>query len=155
MAERIASLLSSAKRVAAQRPWPRYEIEAATWTELAERLAAGDGDLLALWAEPEWVHLALRARSLREPCIVSIRVMKGAFPSVGRLHVPAIRLERAIHDLYGIVPAGAPDLRPWLDHGAWGVRAPLGDAKRSARRDPAAYDFLAVEGHGQIGRAHV
>ena len=45
-----------------------------------------------------------------------------------RLHAPAIRLERTIADLYGLVPEGADDRRPWLDHGRWGVTHPLGDA---------------------------
>jgi Ni,Fe-hydrogenase III large subunit len=42
------------------------------------------------------------------------------FPSVGLSHAPAIRLERTIRDLHGLVPQDAPDGRPWLDHGRWG-----------------------------------
>jgi len=38
------------------------------------------------------------------------------FPSIGRLHPPAIRLERAIRDLVGLEPEGLPDTRPWLRH---------------------------------------
>jgi Ni,Fe-hydrogenase III large subunit len=41
-----------------------------------------------------------------------------------------------------------PDRRPWLDHGAWGVRAPLGSRPPAARRDPGAYEFLPVTGEG-------
>jgi Ni,Fe-hydrogenase III large subunit len=67
------------------------------------------------------------------------------FPSVGRVHPPAIRFERSIRDLYGIEPSGLPDPRPWLDHGRWGLRHPL-----AARPDPAglpaAYPFLGAEG---------
>ena len=36
----------------------------------------------------------------------------GRFPSVGALHAPAIRLERAVVDLYGFVAEGAQDDRP-------------------------------------------
>jgi uncharacterized protein YodC (DUF2158 family) len=54
------------------------------------------------------------------------------FPSVGRFHLPAIRLERTVCDLYGHQPTDAPDHRAWLDHGQWGLRAPLG-ARSPAR----------------------
>jgi Ni,Fe-hydrogenase III large subunit len=52
------------------------------------------------------------------------------YPSVGALHAPAIRLERAARDLFGLDPVGLPDTRPWLDHGA----------------NPTSYPFLPVEG---------
>src|SRR5205823_9771635 len=38
------------------------------------------------------------------------------FPSVGRWHAPAIRLERTMRDLHGLQPDGAPDTRQWLRH---------------------------------------
>jgi Ni,Fe-hydrogenase III large subunit len=71
-----------------------------------------------------------------------------SFPSVGRFHPPAIRLERVIRDLYGYVPDGAPDCRGWLDHGQWERSAPLGANVPAPRRDPAAYGFQEVNGHG-------
>src|SRR5207302_3664429 len=61
---------------------------------------------------------------------VGVDCPDGRFPSIGRLHAPAIRLERAVQDLHGLVAVGLPDPRPWLDHGA----------------DPTAYPFLPVEG---------
>jgi Ni,Fe-hydrogenase III large subunit len=144
----IASALSSLSPAGGERPWPRYVAEAASWTEIGQRLGAGEGDLLALWGEPRHVHLALRAPDLVKPCVVSIAVRNGRFPSIGRFHAPAIRLERAVQDLFGHTAGNAPDVRPWLDHGAWGLRAPLGIRKRSVLRDPAKYDFLPVAGHG-------
>ena len=59
--------------------------------------------------------------------VVSLECPDETFPSVGALHPPAIRLERAIHSLYGLHPIGAPDARPWLDLGFW-------DVQSSARR---------------------
>jgi Ni,Fe-hydrogenase III large subunit len=58
---------------------------------------------------------------------------------VGVSHPPAIRLERAIFDLFGLIPADARDTRPWLDHGRW---------DQSHHRDGARvpYSFLPVEG---------
>jgi Ni,Fe-hydrogenase III large subunit len=50
--------------------------------------------------------------------------------------------------LFGLVPEGAPDTRPWLDHGRWGVAQPL-DARATAPLRPGTdYRFLPVEGHG-------
>jgi Ni,Fe-hydrogenase III large subunit len=68
--------------------------------------------------------------------VLSLECEAGRYPSIGRLHAPAIRLERAIRDLYGLDPVGLPDIRPWLDHGRWTGETP-----------PAAdYPFLPVEG---------
>jgi Ni,Fe-hydrogenase III large subunit len=61
------------------------------------------------------------------------------------MHPPALRLERAIHDLFGLEPEGCPDARPWLDHGRWGVTAPLGRAQQTISA-AAPYAFLPVEG---------
>jgi Ni,Fe-hydrogenase III large subunit len=49
--------------------------------------------------------------------VLSLACEAGRFPSVGRMHAPAIRLERAMHDLAGLEAEGAPDTRPWLRHG--------------------------------------
>jgi Ni,Fe-hydrogenase III large subunit len=144
----IASCLANLTPSADHRPWPRYAVDADAWTAIGEALGEGGGDLLGLWGDGSQVHLALRAEGLASPCVVSIGVKYGGFPSIGRHHAPAIRLERAVRDLNGHAPIGAPDRRPWLDHGAWGVRAPLGPAEASERRDPADYDFLPVHGEG-------
>jgi Ni,Fe-hydrogenase III large subunit len=133
--------------VAHHRPWPRYEIDAAAWEAIGAVLGSGQGDLIALWGEPGAVHLALRSPR-QSPAIASLAVRDNAFPSIGRYHPPAIRLERAIADLYGYTVSGAPDVRPWLDHGAWGVRAPLGAREAAALRDPADYEFQPVRGEG-------
>ena len=68
-----------------------------------------------------------------------------SFPPSGVAYPPAIRLERAIRDLYGLKPAGAADTRVWLDLGFWGVSQPLGANKKSRKAQPA-YAFLPVEG---------
>jgi hypothetical protein len=80
--------------------------------------------------------------------VVSLAVRAGAFPSIGKYHPPAIRLERAIMDLYGYTATGAPDGRPWLDHGAWGLRAPLDAREPGPLRDPTDYAFQSVRGEG-------
>jgi len=146
--QRLAKLLADRAPVAGHRPWPRYEIDHDAWAAVGQALGEGGGDLLSLWGEKDNVHMALRVAGEPVPCVVSVRTRTSDFPSVGRFHPPAIRLERAVRDLYDFAPLGIPDRRPWLDHGAWGVRAPLGSRPPAARRDPAAYEFLAVAGEG-------
>jgi Ni,Fe-hydrogenase III large subunit len=147
-ADTIFSEIAALTVVAEHRPWPRHVMDDAAWLALARALGRGAGDLLGLWADDGHVHAAVRCAEWREPRVVSVPVTDGAFPSVGQYHPPALRLERAIRDLYGLVPSGHPDERPWLDHGAWGLRAPLGARRPSELADPADYPFLPVRGHG-------
>jgi Ni,Fe-hydrogenase III large subunit len=88
---------------------------------------------------------------------VSLVCEEGRFPSVAAFHPPAARLERTIQDLFGYEPVGAPDQRPWLDHGRWPVRHPLG-RRTPVSGEAAPYAFLAAEGEGlhqiPVGPAH-
>jgi Ni,Fe-hydrogenase III large subunit len=143
----IATILAGLAPVGFHAPWQRFDVDAEAWTAIAKSLGNGAADLLGLWGDVGAVHMALRAPPA-DPCVISLAVSKGGFPSVGRFHAAAIRLERAIRDLYGHVPADAPDHRAWLDHGQWGLGAPLGAGTPTPRRDPADYEFLAVRGHG-------
>ena len=115
----------------------RMDIDAAAWSGLAHGCAAGRQDLIALWHDHGRVRMALMAPAERLRTIVSIATEGGAYPSVGAVHAPAIRLERTMRDLYGTDPVGLPDRRPWLDHGRWPGR-PGGP--------PASYPFLAAMG---------
>jgi Ni,Fe-hydrogenase III large subunit len=49
--------------------------------------------------------------------LLALPCEESRFPSVGRLHPPAIRLERAMRDVAGLEPEGLSDARPWLRHG--------------------------------------
>ena len=125
------------------RPWPRAEVGEDGWRKAIDMLAGGDLTLLGLWGEADAVHMAL----LKEPseiAVVSLDCKSGTFPSVGQRHPPAQRLERSIFDLFGLAPDGAADLRPWLDHGAWGVQAPLGQSR--GVREGGPYKFLPAKG---------
>src|SRR6185437_9709171 len=77
--------------------------------------------------------------------VLSISCPDGLYPSIGRVHPPAIRLERAIIDLFQLTPIGLPDTRVWLDHGNWGIGVPLA-AKRNDARPAEEYGFLPVDG---------
>ncbi len=119
------------------RPWPRAIIDRDAWTFAAGELASGRWSLCALWGEPRAAHMALRDETSDEIGIFTLPCPDNRFPSVGRVHAPAIRLERAMQDLWALTPESAPDARPWLDHGKWG------DAARAAARN---YAFLKAEG---------
>ena len=133
------------ERVKGHRPWPRAIVRADEWRRTGETLKAGKWTLLSLWGEARAVHMAVLDEAISDIAVLTFECLDGTFPSVGALHPPAIRLERAIHDLFGLTPTGALDERSWLDLGFWGVEAPLGGA-RAAAAPRAPYVFLPVEG---------
>jgi Ni,Fe-hydrogenase III large subunit len=97
------------------------------WQQTAERLRSGQVSLVSLWGEPGRAHMAVMAAASGQITVLQLACEANHFPSVGRLHAPAIRLERAMRDLSGLEAEGAPDTRPWLRH-------------------IAPYAFLAAEG---------
>jgi len=133
------------ERVPGHRPWPRVIVGADEWRHVSEALKAGTWTLMSLWGDTRAVHMAVLDEAIADIAVLTFECQDGTFPSIGALHPPAIRLERAIHDLFGLMPLGALDERPWLDLGFWGVEAPLGAAQATvAPRAP--YVFLPVEG---------
>jgi Ni,Fe-hydrogenase III large subunit len=143
----IATMLARFTPVRYHAPWPRFDVDAETWIAAARSLGAGEADLFGLWGEIDAVHIAVRTATA-DPVVISLRIVDGTFPSVGQFHLPAIRLERTVRDLYGHMPVDAPDHRHWLDHGQWGLHAPLGARTPAPLADPADYAFLPVHGHG-------
>ncbi len=124
-------------------PMPRREVSRGDWRRTGDALAAGRMPLLGLWASEGAVHVALGQEVVGVE-IRSLRLQAGDFPAIGPQHPPAARLERAIGDLFGYEAQGARDARPWLDHGRWEVRHPLGAAEPAGA--PARYRFLPVAG---------
>ena len=138
------------RRVEGHRPWPRIAVTAGAWSRAVAEIAAGRATLLGLWGDAypaPLVHMAMSDAAAGEIVVLSLGCPDGKFPSAGAMHPPAIRLERAIHSLYGYEPLGAPDTRPWLDLGFWDVQHPLGTRTTAPPTRPA-YDFLPVEGEG-------
>jgi Ni,Fe-hydrogenase III large subunit len=105
-------------------------VDPAQWQQMGQRLAAGDCTLLGLWGETGRVHMAILEKDASAIDLLSLDCPDNDFPSIGAVHAPAIRLERAARDLFGVQPIGLPDMRPWLVHGP----------------NPTAYPFLPVEG---------
>ena len=131
------------QRVEGHKPAPRVIVSPETWRMLTGELAAGRMTLFGLWGDADKVHMALLQDA--EIVVVTIECQDGKFPSVGQVHPPAIRLERAIQALCGLESSGLRDQRPWLDHGRWGVKHPLG-ARAEAYSTPTTYQFLPSEG---------
>jgi Ni,Fe-hydrogenase III component G len=140
----LADIIGVGRRIEAHRPWPRVVVDEEAWRLVADGLVTEQWTLSGLWADAEAVHIAVLDEAARDMAVLSLSCPQGHFPSVGQYHPPAIRLERAIHDLFGLKPEDAPDARPWLDHGRWGLRHPLGTRTADAKAEP--YAFLEAEG---------
>jgi Ni,Fe-hydrogenase III large subunit len=143
----LIDLMLEGRKVPNHKPWPRAVVDASVWEVAASILAQGRWRLLALWGEPSTVHMAIMDGDTAEIAVVSLDCPDRSYPSVGKHHPPALRLERTINDLFGLSAEGLPDPRPWLDHDRWGVRAPLGD-RIDASSKASPYRFLPVEGDG-------
>lgn len=141
----LIDLVLSGNRVKHHFPWTRAIVDPKVWAFTGEQLADGHWSLLDLWGDVGFVHMALFDETTQDIGVISLECPDGRYPSVGRSHAPALRLERAAADLFGLSPQGAPDARPWLDHGKWGVRYPLG-ARREATPKDSPYRFLAADG---------
>lgn len=140
----LSDLIRQGRVVGEHKPWPRVRVDLAVWSLAANGLADGRFSLLGLWGETATVHLALLDADSAEVAVISLPCPKGQFPSIARYHLPALRLERTIHDLFGLIAEGSPDSRPWLDHGRWGMRLPL--AAEHPVQATAPYPFLPAEG---------
>jgi Ni,Fe-hydrogenase III large subunit len=143
----LIDLLQEGRKVEHHGPWPRAAVDAHLWKFAASELAQGRWSLLGLWGEPATVHMAVKDERTAEIAVISLDCPDRGYPSVGVHHPPALRLERAANDLFGLAAEGLPDTRPWLDHNRWGVRFPLGDRIDALSR-AAPYRFLAAEGDG-------
>jgi Ni,Fe-hydrogenase III large subunit len=139
----LIDFVPEARRLQHHRPWPRAVVDAATWEFAIGELAAGRWSLLGLWGDAATVHMAIAEGA--EIAVISLECPIRVYPSVGAHHPPAIRLERAAADLFGLSAQGAADNRPWLDHGQWGVCLPLA-GRIAVTEESSPYPFLAVTG---------
>ncbi|MGY4407643.1 hydrogenase large subunit [Bradyrhizobium sp. USDA 3315] len=142
---RLIDLIRAGHRIERHHPWPRAVVDGDTWRAAAHALADGALSLLGLWGEPSRVHMAVLDDRTSDIGVISLDCPNRQFPSVAAHHPPALRLERTLHDLFGLQATDTPDSRPWLDHGRWQTRFPLGE-HRDASADAALYQFLPAEG---------
>ena len=98
----LIDLTLEGRKVGQYGPWPRVAVDASVWTFAASELAHGRWSLLGLWGEPATVHMAIMDGQTAEIAVVSLDCPDRIFPSVGKHHPPALRLERTINDLFGL-----------------------------------------------------
>ena len=114
----LAELIKRGRDVRPHRPWPRAVVTPDVWRAATELLAQPGWAMLGLWGDRGSVHMALS----NEPAgkigveigVVSLDCPDRQFPSVARTHPPALHLEAAVRDLFGLQPSNSPDARPWL-----------------------------------------
>src|SRR6266851_2702789 len=140
----IGELMREGRLVPHHHPWPRAVVTPESWLAAIGLLGAPDWALLGLWGDRADVHMALRNEQSGEIGVVSLDCPDRQFPSVARSHPPALHLEAAIRDLFGLRANGTPEPRPWLDHGRWGLSHPLGPTHGPP--ETGAYEFLPAEG---------
>ncbi len=142
-ATKLWDVIQSGRPVDNHAPWPRAIVNREMWRQATGLLSGGQWTLLGLWAEREQVHMAVADNGGLG--VLSFVCEDKGFPSVGQLHPPAIRLERAIRDLWGLEPEGLADTRPWLDHGRWRF-PPSGGDRLETHHVSGSYTFLPAEG---------
>ncbi len=137
----------------------RMKVGAVRWYKDAEKFRAAGGRLLTLWGaddrDRDRRFRIYAAYLLKEGVAVLEHEMdsvtKPTYPSLAEIFPFALRMERAIHDLFGIASM-EPDHRGWLRHGGWPqTEFPLrrdfdGSQQFSINSQP--YPFVQVEGDG-------
>ncbi|WP_207478446.1 hydrogenase large subunit [Arenibaculum pallidiluteum] len=145
MLDFIASL---GPAVPGHHPVPRHRLDREAWIALVLRLGEEPGwTLLGEWAEQDRVHCCL-CDEAGHVVVATLDCPEGRFPSLSLARPGAVRLERAIQDLFGLNAEALTDPRPWLDHDAWPVRLPLSAAPPPPLGNPEPYPFLPAEGEG-------
>ena len=127
---RHSSTCIAGDRRGRHRPWPRVVVDAAAWRRPPTRSRAAGCDAARPVGRAGAVHMALLDREAGEIAVVSLDCPTRRL-SLGRrgcIRRPSGSNARSA-TCSASMPEGAPDDRPWLDHGRWGVRHPLGAAE--------------------------
>ncbi|MBI5971391.1 MAG: NADH-quinone oxidoreductase subunit C [Deltaproteobacteria bacterium] len=157
----ISALGEDLKEYTLQRPSdvsafivPRMSFRAAAKVMLAQgaRLAAEWATDDAAFKKGFSVHAAYNLDG--EFLIVSAEMPEGgpSFPSITKKYLAAYRFERQIWSLFGILPEGHPDMRPWIKHEDWPADIyPLRksfDGKTYIPKAAGTYVWVRAEGEG-------
>jgi Ni,Fe-hydrogenase III large subunit/Ni,Fe-hydrogenase III component G len=140
-------------------PCIHTKVGALRWHRDAEALQAAGGRLLTLWGaddrDRDGRFRIYAAYLLKEGVAVFEHAMeqgaKPTYPSLAEIFPCALHMERAVHDLFGILSM-EPDHRGWLRHGGWpNTVFPLRrdfDGNTQFPIDSKPYEFVQVEGDG-------
>ncbi len=151
--------LPISKPLAGEAPASYARVTPAQWTEAARLVHEERGRLVAIWGADRRdaghafsVYAAYATTDGLTVLDLHVASAEESYPDLSGLFPCASRMQRAVHDLLGLVAEGAADLRPWLRHGAWRP----GDHPLRREFDPEAfrvnaiepYPFVRVEGDG-------
>jgi hypothetical protein len=96
------------------RPWPRHVLSAHSWRGMAATLAVDTSlDLLALWADRDYVHAIFRDALSGTGAVLpaSVAVAGGLYPALSPVRPAAAWFERMIRELWGHVAEAGRELR--------------------------------------------
>jgi len=137
---------------------PCLALACESWAEAAKLAREQSLRLVALWADQggqgAYGLYAVYARSGAGYALLKTTLQNKTveFPSIVGHYIAAARMERIIHDLYGLLPVGHPDLRPWINHGYWqagsGPLQQAFNAESLSQTTAGEYPFLELESEG-------
>ncbi|TAN38353.1 MAG: hypothetical protein EPN25_13950 [Nitrospirae bacterium] len=119
----------------------KYALLAAEWASDETLLGKG----FSVYACYRWGKEYLIVRS-------ELPAEDPSFPSLTKKYLPAYRFERQMQSLMGVIPAGHPDLRPWIKFEDWPQDCyPLRksfDSTEPLPRVDGEYQWAKAEGEG-------
>ncbi|MDR3325706.1 MAG: nickel-dependent hydrogenase large subunit [Rhodospirillaceae bacterium] len=139
----LKDYFSRTHAVPEHKPWSRFQLDEHGWNDMIHQLAVSDWTLLGLWAYGNEVYAAFRDVTI---AVVSFECRERRFKSLTEVRPAAARLERTIRDLFGLIPEGIADFRPWLDHGRWSQSQPLSNVHCGIPTGSIDYHFLSTDG---------
>jgi Ni,Fe-hydrogenase III large subunit/Ni,Fe-hydrogenase III component G len=137
----------------------RAKLARKSWKAAASLARSLGGRLVSLWATDRRpidgqmaVHAAYATGNGLAWVTLPLADLLRIYPGVDDVFAEAVRMQRAITDLLGLLPEEHHDERPWLRHNAWPADYHPLLAERTGRetfeavREP--YPFVPVEGDG-------
>ena len=144
-------------RLPAVMPAWHATVDPAQWSAAALKVRDKGGRLVALWGADNTdrgagyaVHAALTTQS--GLLVLTLPLAADLFPGLSEIFPAANRMQRAAHDLLGVVAEHAADDRKWLRHASWPADVfPLRksfDPKQAFPTGVDGYPFVQVGGEG-------
>jgi len=157
--EQLASSIAAAQISFEHIPWPSpgLRIDVEHWGTVAGISREANLRLVAEWAsqngEEFFVHAAYALKEQGYALVwARLNPDRDTFPSLVPHYSAAARMERVIHDFYGLTALGHPDLRSWIKHESWPENAfPLRKSfslEEVMPRREGRYSFIETEGEG-------
>jgi Ni,Fe-hydrogenase III large subunit/Ni,Fe-hydrogenase III component G len=155
----LSALNCHFETLAAPLPMQRATVNRKQWLAAPAAVDQVGGRLVSLWGSDrrgtDGAFAVSAAYALAEGLVwlsLPLAEEPPTYPDIARFFPAAGRMQRACHDLLGLVAGEAIDQRQWLRHGAWPADYfPLrreNSGQESFAATPEAYEFVMVEGDG-------